>query len=104
MQLLADRQTERLALTRPQPADFGDLLRMYHDPQVMATLGGLVTEEEIARRIGLLMTNWEEDGFGLWIARDRQTGDFVGRGGMRRLTLEGKTEVEVGYALMAEFW
>src|SRR5438477_10627791 len=104
MFLLPDHQTERLLLTRPQPADFGDLVRMYHDPQVMATLGGLVGAEEIARRIRLLMSNWEDDGFGLWIARDARTGDFVGRGGLRRLTLEGKVEVEVGYALMPEFW
>ena len=29
---------------------------------------------------------------------------FVGRGGLRRVVIDGKDEVEVGYGLMPEFW
>ncbi len=101
---LADRQTERLLLVRPTAADRDDILRMYSDSQVMATLGGMKPEAVMLERFALLLRNWEQDGFGLWIMRDRDTGAFVGRGGLRRLTLDGKSEVEVGYALLPEFW
>src|SRR5262249_52474614 len=42
MFILPERQTERLSLTRPRPEDFDDLLSMYTDPRVMATLGGVI--------------------------------------------------------------
>jgi ribosomal-protein-alanine N-acetyltransferase len=70
----------------------------------MATLGGMRPESVMQERFELLLRNWTEDGFGLWIMRDRESGAFIGRGGLRRLTLEGKPEVEVGYALLPEFW
>jgi ribosomal-protein-alanine N-acetyltransferase len=104
MFILPDRQTERLVLTRPQPSDLADLVRMYSDARVMATLNGVVNAEETERRLGLLLAGWEQHGYSLWIARDRATGEFVGRGGLRCIELEDKLEVEVGYALMSEYW
>jgi RimJ/RimL family protein N-acetyltransferase len=97
-------RTERLLLSRITPADFDDLYRMYRDERVMATLGGVISEEETRRRHGSLMAHWEEHGFGWWLLRDAATGQFIGRGGLRYYTLEGLREVEVGYGLMSEFW
>src|SRR5262249_52436800 len=50
------------------------------------------------------VAHWEQHGFGWWAARERATGRFVGRGGVRHALVEGRTEVEVGYGLMSEFW
>jgi ribosomal-protein-alanine N-acetyltransferase len=104
MLTLPDRLTARLVLTRPTAADRDDIFRLFSDPRVMATLGGLVPEAVIQERFERLLRNWVDDDFGLWILRDRESGAFIGRGGLRRLTLEGKPEVEVGYALLPEFW
>jgi len=105
MNALEQRRTERLLLNRMRPADFDDLARMYCDERVMATLGGvLLSEEETRRRLGLLLAHWDEHGFGWWVLRDAATGQFVGRGGLRYYVLDGRTEVEVGYGLMPEYW
>jgi ribosomal-protein-alanine N-acetyltransferase len=105
MNVLEELRTSRLLLQRMKPADFDDLLRMYRDERVMATLGGvLLSEEETRRRLGLHLAHWEEHGFGWWMMHDAATGKFVGRGGLRYYILDGRTEVEVGYGLMPEYW
>ena len=32
------------------------------------------------------------------------TGRFIGRGGLQRLPVDGREQIEVGYGLMSEFW
>jgi RimJ/RimL family protein N-acetyltransferase len=101
---LESRRTERLLLCRMTEADLDDLARMYRDERVMATLGGVVGDEETARRLGLQLERWEQYGYGWWTVRDAATGQFVGRGGLRRWILDDRPEVELGYGLMPEFW
>jgi RimJ/RimL family protein N-acetyltransferase len=38
------------------------------------------------------------------VARYLSDRRFVGRGGLRRVVIDGKEEVEVGYGLVPEFW
>jgi RimJ/RimL family protein N-acetyltransferase len=38
------------------------------------------------------------------VARHLNNSRFIGRGGLRRAPIDGKDEVEVGYALVPEFW
>jgi ribosomal-protein-alanine N-acetyltransferase len=97
-------ETPRLILSRPTAADLPDLTAMFTDPRVMATLGGLCSPEELDARLRRLLNNWEQDGFGLWVARRRTDGRFVGRGGLRRVDVGGREEVEVSYSLAEEFW
>jgi RimJ/RimL family protein N-acetyltransferase len=97
-------ETRRLLLGRPTEADLPDLTALLTDPRVMATLGGLRTPEELEARHRRLFADWERDGFGLWVARRRPDRRFVGRGGVRRVQVGGREEVEVSYALAVEFW
>lgn len=101
---LARLRTARLVLTRIVAADLDDLCRMHRDPDVMATLGGLRSDEVSADILRQLMAHWETHGFGYWMARDPDSGAFVGRGGLRRVVVGGGDEIEVGYALMPEYW
>jgi RimJ/RimL family protein N-acetyltransferase len=95
--------TARLVLTRPVERDLPDLLRMHRDPRVMATLGGLRSEAELAALHEQLLAHWVLYGFGWWVVRTPD-GQFVGRGGLRTFTLEGVGTVEVSYGLVPEFW
>ena len=79
------RETGRLILSRPRAADLPDLVAMHTDPEVMATLGGLRSPDELDAMHQRLLTTWERDGFGWWVARNRADGRFVGRGGLRRV-------------------
>jgi RimJ/RimL family protein N-acetyltransferase len=70
----------------------------------MATLGGVMTREETAAQLARWEAHWERYGFGRWSLRDPATGAFVGRGGLMHVDVDGRDEVEVGYALASEFW
>jgi RimJ/RimL family protein N-acetyltransferase len=101
---LSRQQTARLLLTRIGTADYAELCRMHRDPEVMATLGGIRSDEVSAGILAQLMAHWDAHGFGYWMAHDRATGAFVGRGGLRRVVVGGGDEIEVGYALMPQYW
>jgi RimJ/RimL family protein N-acetyltransferase len=97
-------QTARLVLTRMRAHD-ADQLHVFHSgAQVMATLGGVRSRNETQRVLDELVAHWEQHGFGYWMAHDRETGAFAGRGGLRRVVIQGRPEVEVGYGLMPERW
>lgn len=104
MTSLDQLQTPRLLLRRMTADDLDDLTQMHLDPRVMATMAGVRTPEQthdwLQRQIG----HWERCGFGLWMARDRATGAFAGRGGLHHVEIDGRDEVEVGYCFRAEFW
>lgn len=96
--------TERLVGTRLRAKDVDMLCELHRDPAVMATLGGVRTDEQTRAYLAENLEHWQEHGFGLWIFCDRTTGAFVGRGGLRHVVLEGRSEVEVTYALTRETW
>ena len=77
---------------------------MGSNSQVMATMGGIWTQEKARQKIQLNIQHWEQYGHGQWTFFDRVTKKFVGRGGIRKVTVNEKSEVELGYALMPEFW
>lgn len=92
---------------KPSPlveADLGELCRMHADVRVMATLGGVRSEERTREFLRTNLAHWDEHGFGLWMFREAATGAFVGRAGLRHVRIAGREEVELAYALMPEFW
>jgi RimJ/RimL family protein N-acetyltransferase len=104
MNLVETFRTDCLNAERIRPEDADDFCRMYADPRVTATLGGVRTHAEARKLLQKNLDHWERHGFGLWVFRDPANGRFVGRAGLRHDTVDGKEEVELAYALMAEFW
>src|SRR5262245_10860701 len=96
--------TERLLGERLRPGHVDELYALHRDPVAMATLGGVRSDEETQRWLAVNLGHWERHGFGLWVFRDRAGGRLVGRGGLRHVEVEGRDEVEVGYALLPAFW
>jgi [ribosomal protein S5]-alanine N-acetyltransferase len=97
-------ETRRMTAERPR-VEHDDLLEVLgRDPRVMATLDGVQPPEEVRRRLDRDLQHWRRHGFGPWIFRDRQTNEFVGRGGLRRVELAGREETEVRYAVVADRW
>lgn len=97
-------QTDRLLARRIGDSDLDVFCRMHQDPRVMATLGGLRSEDETRQWLRNNVNHWERHGFGIWVCSDRTTGDFIGRGGLRHVEVAGNDEVELAYALMSSFW
>jgi ribosomal-protein-alanine N-acetyltransferase len=97
-------RTERLLAERLSEGDMADIRRMHRDPRVMATLGGLRSDEETARYLRDNLDHWDRYGYGIWALRDRTDGRFVGRAGLRNTHVGGEDEVELAYALVADYW
>lgn len=101
---LENLQTPRLLLRRMTTDDLDDLTRMHLDPRVMATLGGIRSPEQTREWLEQKVEHWRQHGFGLWLARERQTGQFAGRGGLQHVEIDGRDEIEVGYSFLPDFW
>jgi len=101
---LDEALTPRLRLVRPTFADFADLIALHNDPRMRATLGPTIDEAEARARLARHSEHWDRHGWGWWIARDRTTEAFLGRGGLRRIVLGGREETELGYGFVPEAW
>jgi RimJ/RimL family protein N-acetyltransferase len=97
-------RTERLVAERLRGGDFEEIRRMHRNAAVMATLGGLRLDEETAGYLRDNLHHWDRYGYGIWVLRDRTNGRFVGRAGLRNTRVGGNDEVELAYALVAEYW
>ena len=96
--------TARLEGRRLSAGDFETLCSLHRDSSVMATLGGVRSDERTRVYLDENLAHWDRHGHGLWIFHDRVSGQFVGRGGLRRVTIEGAPEIEVAYALVHTAW
>jgi RimJ/RimL family protein N-acetyltransferase len=66
-------------------------------------LGGPRAEGECASLADELAAHWEQHGFGWWMARDAQSGQLIGCGGLRRVEICGGVETEVGFSVVPGF-
>lgn len=99
--------TARLVCERIRPEHATELERLMCDPLVARTIfvDGLPPDQRtlaamLARNIG----HWDEHGFGIWMLRDREDGQMVGRGGLQHTIVNGRDEVEVGWAIVPGRW
>ncbi len=100
-------RTARLVGTPASPSDFADIRRLHGDSRVMATLsadGNIFSEEQSRAFLERAANHWKSHGFGLWICREDAGGDFVGYGGIRHTTVEGRDQIEVAYAIRSDHW
>jgi ribosomal-protein-alanine N-acetyltransferase len=104
MNLLDEISTPHLLLRRLTADDLDDLTRMHLDPRVMATLGGIRSLDETRTWLAQKLEHWRQYGFGLWLARERETEQFAGRGGLQHVAIDGRDEIEVGYSFLPDFW
>lgn len=94
-------RTERLVAERLTAEHWAELRAMDTDPRVMATLGGLRSEQQSRDYLQRNLEHWRSRGFGIWMLRTAE-GAFAGRAGLRQVEVEGEPEVELAYALVAE--
>jgi RimJ/RimL family protein N-acetyltransferase len=113
------RTTDRLLLEPIGPEHADDLWRLHQDAVVAVWYGGVWSEQDAAAFCQGCARAWTDDGVGKWIARDRDTEELVGRGGLSRLLPDSdrlrsiaavvadpawaKDRLELGWALRSAF-
>jgi RimJ/RimL family protein N-acetyltransferase len=97
-------ETARLSAEPLLTHHFDEAYSLHQNAEVMATLGGLRDEETTRDFLDTNEAHWTRRGYGLWLIRDRETGEFAGRAGLNDLEIEGAPETEVAYSLMPNFW
>ncbi len=97
-------ETERMVLSAPGPGDREEIAGLLGDPSVGRWLGGTLDPVAALGALDRWSGHWAAHGFGLWIARDRAHGRLVGRGGLSMTVVDGRAEVEVGWAIVRERW
>lgn len=97
-------ETQRLRGERVCESHWHLWREMGSNSKVMATLGGTWNKEKAENKMKLNLEQWKCYGHGQWIFFDKITGLFAGRGGIRKVIVNENEEIELGYALMPEFW
>ena len=100
-------ETPRTVLERMRMDHLPDMIRLLRDPRVAENLWpeiGVPSERQVTEGIAAKEEHWERHGFGLWVQRDLETGELVGRGGLQWTHVAGRDEVEVGWAVVPELW
>ena len=91
-------ETPRLMLTPVGPEDVSDLTLLYSDPRV-AFWTGPWSRKTVDAWTQQMTARWATDGVGKWMARNREDGSLVGRGGFTRFNLKGEAVLELGWVL-----
>jgi RimJ/RimL family protein N-acetyltransferase len=90
--------TDRLVLSPVTEHDLPELSQLYGDPEVAAWTGPW-TQEGVVEWTRSMVGRWRADGVGKWMARNRDDGSLVGRGGFTRLELDGERVLELGWVV-----
>jgi RimJ/RimL family protein N-acetyltransferase len=104
---LPDVTTDRLDLRRFDRDDLDELAALFAQPEVWRfPYGRGFTREESERFLDLQLEEWEELGFGCWVARTRADGHIIGYVGLSVPTFlpEILPAVEVGWRFGPEWW
>jgi [ribosomal protein S5]-alanine N-acetyltransferase len=100
-------ETARTVCVRMRMDDVPDMMRLLRDPRVAEHLWpeiGIPTGRMVIDGTAQKERHWERHGFGLWVQRDKDSGEMVGRGGLQWTYVGGRDEIEVAWAVVPELW
>jgi RimJ/RimL family protein N-acetyltransferase len=100
-------ETARLLLRRPSLVDADLFAAINSDPEVarFVSAAGPLRRAESDLVLRGMIDQWDAEGFGLWMAELRATGEVIGFIGLSRPSLPALAgEVEVGWRLARAHW
>src|SRR6188472_1112217 len=97
-------QTARLTVRELVPADLDFMAEMLADAEVMRYYPKRLTRDLSSDWIERQIARYMNDGYGLWLAEDRNSGQPVGQVGLVRQQVNGADETEVGYMIHKPYW
>ena len=97
-------ETTRLTLRELVPEDLTFMAEMLADAEVMRYYPKRLTRELSTDWIDRQIARYKTDGYGLWLAEERESGKPVGQVGLVRQHTCGADECEVGYLIHQPYW
>ncbi|GAB1449274.1 GNAT family N-acetyltransferase [Bacteroidota bacterium] len=109
MKLNLYAESNRLIYRPLQEDDLDAMFELDSDPEVHRYLGNkpIVSREEAAQVIRFVQQQYRELGIGRWAIVEKETGEFVGWGGLKKVMESGFVEApyfDLGYRLLRRFW
>jgi RimJ/RimL family protein N-acetyltransferase len=80
------------------------LLQMMSDPEVMRYYPKPASAKDVREFIDRMRASYRDDGCGLWLVVDRESGEPLGRVGLLRQHVNGVDQFEIGYMIHRPFW
>ena len=97
--------TTRLRLEPFKNSHFEELYYLNSDIKVMQYITGrTVSLEETIEHVELVKKNWAKLGFSSWSFIDKETGNFVGTGGIQHIEFNHENPLEIGWRLKPSMW
>ena len=98
-------KTRRLILRKMTMKDSDDLLRIFSDPKVMQSFGGVLFDRaKMEKWIQRNLDHQDQYGYGLFSVILTENGELVGDCGLEHMEVDGVPEVEIGYDFMSAYW
>lgn len=97
-------ETKRLFLREMTGEDFPALCKILRDPEVMYAYEHAFSESEAREWLDRQMARYKKDGFGLWAAVLRETGEMIGQCGITWQDWNERRVPEIGYLFQKAFW
>ena len=95
--------TKRCYLREMTVEDLPDLYKLYEGEGITKYVEPLYEwEEELAYTKAYIKNMYRYYGYGMWLVKDRDTHELIGRAGLNNLEFEGKWILEMGYIIAAD--
>ena len=97
-------ETQRLTFRQMDLGDIDDLRTIFSDAEAMRYYPSTKNITETEGWIAWNQASYVVNGFGLWVAALKETGEFAGQCGLVTQIVNGRQEVEVGYLFRRSLW
>src|SRR3990167_3118057 len=94
-------ETVRLQLCKPMAHDLEILRDLWRDIKVRQFLGGIISADEIDRKIDSIQDHWKQYGFGQFAVYERIITDVIGLCGLHHSEESG---IEISYMFFPTAW
>jgi RimJ/RimL family protein N-acetyltransferase len=88
-----------------EPSDFDDMLRIFRDPEVMASFDGIIFDrEQMELWLQRNIEHQDRHGYGLFSVILKSEGILIGDCGLENMVIDGAQEFELGYDFLSDYW
>ena len=97
-------ETSRLILREMRPDDADAMALVLSDPETMRFYPAPFDRSKVEQWIARQIQRYADNGHGLWAMVLRSNGEVIGDCGLTVQTIDGRSEIEIGYHVRRDLW